>query len=33
MAYSQREPDAEAIEDEELQYGHERQSKEELDSK
>jgi hypothetical protein len=33
MVSRQREPDAEAIEDEERQYGHDRSTKEELDAK
>jgi hypothetical protein len=33
MVYSHREPDAEAIEDENRQYGHDKLSKEELDAR
>jgi hypothetical protein len=33
MVYNQREPDAEAIEDENRQYSHDKLSKEELDAK
>lgn len=33
MAYNQREPDADAIEDEQRTYGHDPLSREELDAK